>query len=141
MFCLLLATACAGNITAAPTAPFDTEFVLPRGETRRIEGYPLSLHFSHVSGDSRCPADAVCITGGDAVVHVIVSRDGTPSAIELHTGDASLSSATVGEYRIALTDLQPYPFSTRPVDPAEYRATMRVSRALAARHHAHHETE
>lgn len=135
VFCLLLATACVPNRAAAPTAPFDLEFVIAQGDTRQIEGHPLSLQFSHVSGDSRCPADAVCVLGGDATVHLRVSRDGIVTNIELHTGDANQASATLGEYRITLTELQPYPFSSRPIDPAEYRATLRVGRALVSRYH------
>lgn len=30
-------------------------------------------------------------------------------------------------YRVTLIELQPYPFSGRPIDPDEYRATVRVA--------------
>jgi hypothetical protein len=92
-----------------------------------VEGAGFRLEFRGVSGDSRCPADAVCILGGDAIVHVRVLD--TPQAdYELHTGDSSRGSATHRQARIELLELQPYPFSTRSIAPADYRATLRVTR-------------
>jgi hypothetical protein len=87
----------------------------------------LRVEFRGVTGDSRCPADAVCIQGGDAIVHVRVSGS-TQADYELHTGDASRASATHGQTRIALVELQPYPFSSRTIGADEYRATLTVSR-------------
>lgn len=101
--------------------------MLARGETISIEGTPLSLSFVRVSGDSRCPADAVCILGGDATVHVRARLEERETELELHTGDEDRSSATIGAYRVTLTELRPYPFSSRPVDPDEYRATLHVA--------------
>lgn len=85
------------------------------------------MEFTGVSGDSRCPADAICIQGGDALVHVRVST-GLTRSYELHTGDSSRAAVTHGAFRIALVDLQPYPFSSRTIDPDDYRATMTVVR-------------
>jgi hypothetical protein len=80
-----------------------------------------------VTGDSRCPADALCIQGGDALVHIVV-RSSQVSEYELHTGDAARASVQHGALRIALIDLQPYPFSSRTIRPDEYRATLTASR-------------
>ncbi len=102
----------------------------PGGETT-IDGTTLSLRFERVSGDSRCPADAVCILGGDATVHVKAVEDGTITELELHTGDSARASAPVGSRLVTLTGLQPYPFSNRTIDPGEYRATLRVTSVAA----------
>jgi hypothetical protein len=125
--CLLLVTACAHR-PAGPTPPLDREFTLARGETAAIEDTTLLLRFTRVSGDSRCPQDAICIQGGDAVVHIRASGQGAPADLELHTGDSSRARATYGSYLVALTELQPYPFSTRTIEQDEYRATLRVAR-------------
>jgi hypothetical protein len=125
--CLFLATGCDEKAPTGPTVPMNQPFTLAPGETASIEGMSLRVQFLRVSGDSRCPADAVCIQGGDALVHIRVSGDGS-SQYELHTGDESRAAITHAGFRIELTNLQPYPFSSRTIQPDEYRAMLRVSR-------------
>lgn len=126
--CLLCATACDENSPTGPTVPLDERFTLAPGEVAVVEDTDLRVQFLRVSGDSRCPADAVCIQGGDAIVHIL-AIDGDGSAeYQLHTGDASLASATHHGVRIELVELQPYPFSSRTIAPEEYRATLAARR-------------
>jgi hypothetical protein len=127
VFCLLLATACDEKSPVGPTIPLDARFTLAPGERATIGDAGFSIEFRGVSGDSRCPADALCIQGGDASVHVRVT-DGTQADYELHTGDSSRAAVTHRQSRIALVELQPYPFSSRPVAPGDYRATLTVTR-------------
>ncbi len=122
--CLLLATACYGNSATGPTVPLNERFTLAPGEAVVLADASLRVEFVRVSNDSRCPADVVCIQGGDALVHILV--DGGP--YELHTGDASQASITHGGVTIELLELQPYPFSSRTIEPGDYRATLRASR-------------
>jgi hypothetical protein len=61
-------------------------------------------------------------------VHIRVLDGGATSAYELHTGDSSRATVTPNQLRIALVELQPYPFSSRTIAPGEYRATLSVSR-------------
>src|SRR4029453_4641536 len=68
---LLPATACSGNSPSGPT-PVDREVVLAPGQTAEFDS-GLSVRFVSVIGDSRCPIDAVCITGGDAIVRIHVA--------------------------------------------------------------------
>ena len=126
LVCLLAATACDESPTG-PTATVDQRFTLSVGETASIEGRTLKLRFEGVTGDSRCPADAVCIQGGDAVVKVQASGDGGSASLELHTGDSSRASVTYGGVRVELVELQPYPFSSRTIAQSDYRATLLVS--------------
>ena len=122
--CLLAATACLGKATLAPT-PIDRTVVLAPGQTVQVGG-GASVGFVAVIGDSRCPIDAVCIQGGDAIVRVTLSTNGTAGQRDLHTG--SMAAVTFEDLQIQLVELQPYPFSSRPFDPSEYRATVRVKR-------------
>jgi len=87
----------------------------------------MTLQFLRVSGDSRCPADAVCILGGDAIVHVRAAGSVTAD-YELHTGGPPRAVTTPTGLRIELTQLQPYPFSSRPIQSGDYRATFVVTR-------------
>jgi hypothetical protein len=126
-FCLLVATGCDEKSPLGPTVPLNDQFTLARGASAQIDGAGFRLEFVQVTGDSRCPADAVCIQGGDALVHVRV-LDGGTAAYVLHTGDASRAGVTHQQLRIELVQLQPYPFSSRTIGPDEYRATFIVTR-------------
>ena len=126
LICLVTMTGCGGG-PASPIVPFDQPFTLTVGERASFDTVRLSVEFTRVSGDSRCPADAVCIQGGDAVVHVRVVTS-TAGEYELHTGDASRATVTHGSFRITLVELQPYPFSSRTISQDEYRATFTVTR-------------
>lgn len=125
LFCLLFVTACDESLTG-PSVPLNTEFELAPGSSAVVDEVSLSVRFNRVSGDSRCPADAICITGGDAIVHVTATGNGRTSDYELHTGD--MQPVQHNGVTIALVQLQPYPFSSRTIQPDEYRATLRVTR-------------
>ena len=51
----------------------------------------------------------------------------TTSTLELHTGDASRASSVFQGLRVELMELQPYPFSSRPMVPGDYKATLTVT--------------
>ena len=123
--CLLAATACDQSLTS-PSTPLNTEFVLAPGETMAIESVSLAITIDGVTGDSRCPADALCIQGGSADVHVIAMSDGARRAHVLKTGD--MKPVQHGDTTITLVQLSPYPFSSRTIAPNEYRATLKVTR-------------
>jgi len=119
--------ACNGG-QAAPTVPLNQQFVLAPGDAAVVRDASLVVAFLRVSGDSRCPGDAICVQGGDAVVH-LRAISGTSSNYELHTGDSARSSVVHAGYRITLAGLQPYPFSSLPpIQPGDYRASLVVSR-------------
>ena len=121
-------TACSDSTPIAPSVPPNQQLTLAAGQSAPIEGTELSLNFVSVSGDSRCPGDAICITGGDALVHIIVRGDRS-AEYELHTGDTSRASALREGWRITLVNLQPYPFSSLPpIQPGDYRATFDMVR-------------
>jgi hypothetical protein len=122
----LLAIGCGASVVG-PTSPLETPFALGVGEQTAIAGTGLIIEFTGVTGDSRCPADAVCIQGGDAIVHIRVSGDGGAD-YELHTGDMSKATVAHARYWISLVELQPYPFSSSPIDADDYRATLTVKR-------------
>lgn len=123
---LLLDAACTEKNPVGP-AQLNERFTLAPGAAAAVRGTSLRVTFLRVTGDSRCPADAFCIQGGDAVVHVRAT-DGGSGAYELHTGDQSRAAAVHGAFRITLEQLAPYPFSGRTIAPDEYRATLVVSR-------------
>jgi hypothetical protein len=127
--CLLSATACDENSVAGPTVALNERFTLSPGEVAAIRDLGLNVQFVEVTGDSRCPGDAICIQGGDALVKIRVSAGTSSTSYDLHTGDSSRASIVHGSVKIALVDVQPYPFSSKPpILPGDYRVTLTASR-------------
>ena len=120
-------TACDGSPTG-PTVTLNERFTLAVGETATLDTPRVRLEFLEVSGDSRCPADAICIQGGDAVVRLRAAAGTAATTLELHTGDASRAADVFQGLRIELKELQPYPFSSRPpIEKGDYKATLTVT--------------
>jgi hypothetical protein len=123
----LAASGCVVDRPAAPTTPVDVTVVLAPNEVTEIAGASMRVRFHGVLADSRCPADVNCITAGDAVVRIdVMPPGGGLSTYDLHTADGR--PVRVGDTTIALRELSPYPFVSRPVAPSDYRARLRVTR-------------
>lgn len=124
--CLLLAGGCDESPTA-PTAPLNARFTLAPGEAAAIESASLTVRFNRITGDSRCPGDAICIQGGSADVHITAMSSQDSQDYVLRTGD--MQPVSHRGFTIALVDVQPYPFSSRPpIQPGDYRVTLTVAR-------------
>jgi len=128
LLCLLAATACDEKAPTAPVVPTNQQFTLAPGEAVAIDGTGLRVEFMRVMGDSRCPADALCIWIGDATVLVRVRESAQTSDYDLHTNNSLQSTVDHAGVRLSLLQLQPYPFSNRPIQPSDYRATLEVRR-------------
>jgi len=125
LFCLLGVTACSGGVTSP--SPINQEVVLAPGQSAPIVPAGISLRLLGVANDSRCPADALCVLGGSASVDVqVTSFSGGAQVLRFETGDPR--TVQFGPLTLALVQLAPYPFSAQPIDPADYRATLRVTR-------------
>lgn len=133
---LALAAFCAGAAACtSPTAPdgaFHAEVTLRPGQVQAIASTPLRVGFERVAADSRCPSTALCIQSGDALVVFRVTVDGSNGGeLLLRTrGGASGDrlTATVAGYELSIGGLQPYPETTTPIPPGDYRVTLVVSR-------------
>ena len=125
VFCLLAMTACSEKSPVTPS-PISREVVLAPGQSATVSEAAITLRFEGVSGDSRCPANAICIQGGDALVQIeVIPSGGSRQAYVLHTGD--MRPVSHGDLTISLVELSPYPFGT-PITPEEYRARIRLTR-------------
>ncbi len=126
LICLFSVTACSDSPTG-PTVPLNSEFVLAPGSAAMIEEASTAIRFNRVTGDSRCPGDAICIQGGDAIVSVTVTSTDGSRDHELHTG--TMAPVRHDDLTVTLVQLTPYPFgSLPPIQPDDYRATLRVTR-------------
>jgi hypothetical protein len=127
-FCLLAATGCDEKAATGPTVPVNQQFTLAPGEAASIESTALRVQFIRVMSDSRCPADAICIWVGDAAVHLRVFEGSATTDYDLHTANSEQMTVDHRGVRISLVQLQPYPFSSRTIQPSDYRATLEVRR-------------
>jgi hypothetical protein len=126
---VLAAVGCAASSPSSSSVPTGREFKVKAGESVSVQGADLGLRFSHVAQDSRCPADAICVTMGDAEAVFEVTRSGGPaSAVSLHTQPGRGQEALVGDWKLTLSRLDPYPYAGRPVEASDYRATLRIDR-------------
>jgi hypothetical protein len=122
LLCLLAVTACEES-PLGPTVSRAERFALAPGEIAILQGTGIRVEFVTVLGDSRCPADVVCIQLGEAIVQLRVYDNGLVAAYEVRTGSPERASAQHRDLRIEMLDLQPYPFSSRRIQPSDYRAT------------------
>ncbi len=115
-----------GSSPTDPSVPPVQEFVLEVGGSAVVSGTGLRVRFDRVLSDSRCPADAICITAGEGVVAVTIGRDGRPvENVSLRT-DGAGSRVVVGDWALSLTKLDPYPLASRPTPLSDYDASFRV---------------
>ena len=126
--CLVLVAAACSSSPARPTSSVDTRVTVPIGQTVTIAATSASVRFESVLEDSRCPADANCVWQGQAAVTLTVVASGRPVSIELRSDPAAARAASVNGLRFEWVQLDPYPFSSRPTQPGDYRLTIRVVR-------------
>lgn len=127
---IALAGLAAGCLGVDPTeVPLGEEFELAPNQSIRIAGSDLIVGFRRVTGDSRCPIDAVCVIEGKAGIELDVfgTSAGGPVLI-----DTPLPATwTDGRYTIQVLDLRPHATVSRPIKPEDYRLRLVVDlRAL-----------
>ncbi|HEX8691911.1 MAG TPA: hypothetical protein VF746_05810 [Longimicrobium sp.] len=124
-----LAPAGPANATAGTTAFLNQPFTLRTGQTAVVSGEGLSVRFESVPSDSRCPTGVQCIWAGNAVVRVVLSKDGKAAGFELNT-NLEPRTASYLNYEIELLQLDPYPTAKGgAISQSQYRATFVVRKA------------
>jgi hypothetical protein len=100
-------------------------FDMKIGETVSVG--ELRLTFRNVENDSRCPIDAVCVWMGDAEIALRIEQGSQAAVAALHTSVEPKQTEWNG-YRIAFVSLAPSTRASTAVNPADYRATLLVTR-------------
>ena len=117
-----------GTVTSLPVV-----LKLRVGESVRLprEGYALT--FEKITEDSRCAIGAVCKWQGDAGARFTVRHlTGEAKNYTLHT-TLDPKSIDVGRLWLQLRAVEPYPRLDVRIDPAEYVATLALSRGTSFR--------
>ncbi len=90
-------------------------------ETTILNG--VSVTFSDLIEDNRCPSDVTCITGGRAVVTLELSEEGVQEILTLATDD---SETSFNGHVVRLLDVLPAPVSTESHSPDMYTVSLEV---------------
>jgi hypothetical protein len=124
---VLALAGCSSPSTPSDGVPLGQPFTLQPGQAATVADTTLSLVFQQVTDDSRCPADATCVWAGEAVVELEADEGpGGPRALQLST---TAAEKAVGDYTVRLTEVQPYPFASKPpIQAKDYRVTLVVQR-------------
>jgi len=127
VFCAMALSGCDESNVAGPSVPLNQQFTVAVGQTATVADTAITIRCLGVPNDSRCPGDATCITAGDATVSIeVLPPDAGRSQYALHTAD--MKPVMHSGLTIVLLQLDPYPFVSRPIQPGDYRATLRVTR-------------
>lgn len=118
----------------SPTAPasvgLDQTFNLQGGQSARINAEDLTIQFTRIVQDSRCPSDVQCIRAGDVTVGLTVSKGSNTQALELTSGAAeTATSAKFDDYTVKLSEVRPTSkTSTQTLSLADYTISLSVSK-------------
>jgi len=116
---------------SAAKASLDAPFQLKFAESATIDSENIKITFKNITQDSRCPSGVQCFWRGVATIEIDVSK-GNERVGTFELSDYDIynytSRAIAGEYTITLKGLEPYPKTSEKISPADYVATLVVSR-------------
>ena len=104
----------------------DFPFGLKIGETTYIDS-ELKMTLLDIE-DSRCPSDVLCVWQGTVTAKIKLEKGKQDLGIHNITlADVEENEKTFDGYYIRFTNVEPYPESTKPIEPADYVSTFSVS--------------
>jgi hypothetical protein len=107
------------------------ELKLNQCGTGIISGNDLSLCFSSVESDSRCPANAMCIWAGTAICNFTFIKNGDTHQLKLATlaVPGTPKDTTVAGFKIEFLNLSPYPGTTNgSIKDKERKAEIKITK-------------
>ena len=128
---LLLLIALSGfaqDPAADKRVPLDEEFTVKNGQQVAIEGQKLTVKFSSLFQDSRCPTDVQCAWAGNGAIVVDLSRKNKKAVQAMLNTLLDPKGIEYKGYKVKLVALNPYPRTPGEHDPSEYEAVLIVSR-------------
>ncbi len=117
----LLLPVILGCDASPTTVELRQRFVLAPGQSAVVGSGGPRVTFERVLEDSRCPSDAICVWIGEVVVEVTIAG-ASPSSVSLRPGE----STSWRGFRVRLVEVQPYPSTSGPIEPSQYRASFLV---------------
>lgn len=120
------ASKCEEKIMFTPGTPF----VLKMGGIADAADKSVSVAFTAVKEDSRCPKEVNCIQAGRAIVElsVMAGKEKAVLQLVLEGSGAATPGKTAGAYTYSLKKLDPWPVAGKTTAPADYAATLLVEK-------------
>ncbi|MGX9726510.1 MAG: hypothetical protein ACTFAK_04055 [Candidatus Electronema sp. VV] len=129
----LLLCGCLAALTTVSCAKDKPEMPAPPPKSIEInyggtaEEGDLSIQFSSVSSDSRCPTGVQCVWAGNAEIVLELSGDGNHAAA-LNTNPQFPQSYRTSEHVVTLKELKPYPEAGQTIAVNDYVAVVTVEK-------------
>ena len=113
-------------LTACEKIDLNKEFILKIGEKKVINSN-LSFKIENLA-DSRCPANANCITAGDVTLYFNIeySKDHIEKVVSFNENRINPFSYRV--YLCEIIEVNPYPMSLETLDPMDFTIKMIISK-------------
>jgi len=103
----------------------DFPIALKMGETAKIDS-ELEMTLLDIE-DSRCPSDVTCIWQGTVTAKINLEKGTQDLGVYNISLDMGENEKTFDGYYIRLTNVEPYPISTEPLELADYTLTFVIS--------------
>ncbi len=119
--CLITSAGKIDNINSIPIF-LDQEFTLKIGQTGIFRSQNLSITFSKVISDSRCPSNVTCIWKGEIQIEVSIKYDDA-NLFAILTEDTNNNYYSFSNYNLTLLKVEPYPIHNQRINYSDYKAT------------------
>lgn len=124
---VLLFTNCKSDDDAQPGEPFEIDYQFQKKVTDE-----LTISFTEVTTDSRCPCEADCITAGQIGIKIKMETNET-ELTKLFTLDGfdelegAVTETEFENYKIKLLDVLPFPCNGQPGTAEDYYLEIQVT--------------
>lgn len=125
---ILISSVSCGKNESAAKVQLGEQFILSPGESSTIVKEDLTITFEKVTGDSRCPKNAVCVWAGEAVISITFEKDNVTYPLELKEPGTSDKAVEAFMGYTLNFHLEPYPEAGVEVSPNDYRLIMTVAK-------------
>lgn len=118
---LAFLTSCQ-NFVSNTIKDFDQEIELKFGEKINFQEEGISIQFSDVVDDSRCPIEFSCFWAGNAEVVVHLNNN----KINLNS-NIDPKQANISNFTIKLISVEPYPINDTEIQDEEYSVKLQIN--------------
>lgn len=121
---------CAQDPIISRKVSLNEQFTIKAGHQVVIKGEKLSVQFSSVQNESRCPTGVQCVWEGNAAISIEVSKKRKKSVRAILNTNTAIQPNELAykNYRIKLLGLNPYPRIDEKIEPKDYEAVMIVTK-------------
>jgi hypothetical protein len=130
LLAISLLAGCSNGDAVFNHGSLDRPFSVAYAQQVTIPNEELTIDFTQLNEDSRCPLGTICVIAGQATITITATKTGSPGeSFTLTLGPVKdTNTATYLNYTITLVKLTPYPMVNRMPVPSEYVATLVVTK-------------